>query len=524
MPNSLKKIFAVFVIVGALPLAYLIYEFSSLNEDEELFQQIYEGQLDAVLFSINQYSIDVAEGWVNEVSNALKYKESRSEKIDKISKEISRSKAIKYVYLFNQMGSELGISYKEEDFSELSPKLRELSMKNVDVSDQLIRYKQAGYQKLVGLDSADLGLYPILFALDTTVGEFSMGMMLISTEDFVNGNLRGKLLEIAGEQFVVSVRREGNDQEVFSTAQLEHGQREEVFFELDGPRRNLWIFPDYYLTITQKGTSIRDLVKKRSEENMMILSVIFVLLIVGLLFLFTNIKRELYLSNAKSEFVSNVSHEIRTPLALISMFAETLEMGRAKTEEKKQEYYKIIRKETYRLSKIVNSILSFSKMDANKRTYQFDEIDLRMVIQEILDNYKIQLDGEGFELKLCFDHQDLIYADKEAASEAIINLLDNAMKYSDVVKKIEIHTGQINDRVYVEVRDSGIGIPKAYQKEVFDQFFRTPSNNIHKTKGSGLGLTIVKKIMEAHKGHVELESVPSKGSTFRLLFPTLIEN
>ena len=524
MPNSLKKIFAVFIVVAALPLGFIIYEFSSLNEDEELFHKIYAGQLDAILYSVNQYSFDVTAGWVNEVSNALVYKETRQEEIAKISEVISKTGAVKYVYLFNTSGSFEGISINGNGDDKLDKKLTLLSEENREVIEKLIKYKQAGYQKLEGLDSAQLGTYPIVFALDSVVGDFSAGMLLISTDDFIRGNLRNKLQEVAGEQFVITVNS-GYGKEVFSTEELEHTDPVGQNSQYDGPERNLWLFPNYYLTISQKGVSIQDLVRKRSEENLMILSVIFVILIFGLYFLFTNIKRELYLSNAKSEFVSNVSHEIRTPLSLISMFAETLEMGRAKTEEKKQEYYKIIRKETYRLSKIVNSILSFSKMDANKRTYHFEDLDLQNIVNEIMDNYRIQLENEGFEFKKEFEHNgNQIDADKEAVSEAVINLLDNAMKYSDEFKKISIHTGEKDDFTFVEVRDSGVGIPKAYQKEVFDQFFRTPSNNIHKTKGSGLGLTIVKKIMEAHKGLVELESVPSKGSTFRLSFPTINKN
>ncbi len=516
MPSSLRKIFAVFVLVGALPLAYIIYEYSSLNEDEELFYQIYEGQLDAILFSINQYSTDVATGWVKDLTNGLKYGEGSA----KTSELLKTSDALGMVYFYSLEGKEMLVSSKGKDTLISAEQLRAIAWENQGLGEKLIHYKKAGYQKLMGLDSAGLSMYPVLFALDSGISEFTLGMLLISAEDFVGNDLSNKMQSIAGDQFVVSVNRRTDNELIFSTAQLEHGfviADEEDGYGIERP---LWLFPNYYLTISKEGTSIEKLVKSRSRNNLIVLSVIFVFLVFGLYFLFANIKRELYLSNAKSEFVSNVSHEIRTPLSLISMFAETLEMGRARTEEKKQEYYKVIRKETHRLSKIVNTILSFSKMDANKRTYHFEQLDVKDLIDEIMDNYKGQLESEGFEWSVDYDHQGKVAeADREATSEAVINLLDNAIKYSDPAKDVRIKTGIEEEWLYVEVRDQGVGIPKEYHKEIFDQFFRTPSHNIHKTKGSGLGLAIVSRIMKAHKGKVEVESVPSKGSTFRLLFP-----
>ena len=148
------------------------------------------------------------------------------------------------------------------------------------------------------------------------------------------------------------------------------------------------------------------------------------------------------------------------------------------------------------------------------------EINLRELVDELFHSYDFHLKNKGF----TYDYKcdiDLppINGDKEALSEAIINLIDNAIKYSRDKKHLDIELGLKDQKVFLKVQDYGIGIAKNHHHEVFDQFFRVPSNNVHTTKGSGLGLTLVKHIMEAHSGNITLESVPEKGSTFTLFFP-----
>jgi two-component system phosphate regulon sensor histidine kinase PhoR len=227
----------------------------------------------------------------------------------------------------------------------------------------------------------------------------------------------------------------------------------------------------------------------------------------------------MYLAQAKSEFVSNVSHEIRTPLSLISMYAETLEMNRV-PEEKKREYHHVIAAEAGRLSGIVNRILNFSRIQANKKTYQQKPIQLNDLVDSVLDSYIFHLKDKGFtyEIKKT-SNLGLINGDPESITEAIMNLVDNGMKYSGQRKHISIQTGTEGKFSYVEVKDEGIGIPKKYQAEIFDQFYRAPTGDLHATKGSGLGLTLVKKTMDAHRGKIKVESALGRGSSFKLYFP-----
>jgi two-component system phosphate regulon sensor histidine kinase PhoR len=253
---------------------------------------------------------------------------------------------------------------------------------------------------------------------------------------------------------------------------------------------------------------------------MILLGILVFLFAGGIYFLYSNIRREIYLSQAKSEFVSNVSHEIRTPLSLIGMFAETLETGRVTTEEKKKEYYGIISKETARLSRIVNRILNFSQLEANKKTFNYQPVDINDLCTDILKMYFYPMQEKGFSFEFIKDPEvKLIRADKEAISEVLVNLLDNAIKYSRDNKQITIVTGTEGRYTIISVKDKGIGIARNHQRDIFDQFYRAPTGDVHTTKGSGLGLALVKKIIEAHDGEIKVESAPDKGSSFTVYFP-----
>jgi signal transduction histidine kinase len=226
------------------------------------------------------------------------------------------------------------------------------------------------------------------------------------------------------------------------------------------------------------------------------------------------------LAQMKSDFVSNVSHELRTPLALIRMYAETLEMGRVRTESKKQDYYRIVRQETERLTRLINNILNFSRIESGRKEYHFSNVQINNCVEKILDMYHFHIQSKGFtietELKEALPE---ISADEEAICESLINLLDNAMKYSKENKKIAVRTGVENGQVYIEVEDHGIGISPDQQKLIFDKFYRVSSALVHETKGSGLGLTLVRHIAQKHGGEITVKSELKKGSKFRVTLP-----
>jgi len=235
---------------------------------------------------------------------------------------------------------------------------------------------------------------------------------------------------------------------------------------------------------------------------------------------FANVRRELRLSRMKSDFVANVSHELKTPLALIRLFAETLELGRVPSAEKARQYHRIINKESRRLTQLINNILDFSRIEAGRKEYRFALGDVGAVVREVVEAYRFPIEQQGFELQVEVP-EDLpeLSIDPEALSQALINLVNNAIKYSPDQKRIEIRVGRDDEAVRVSVTDHGIGIPRSEQKKIFEKFYRAESSLVHTTKGSGLGLALVQHIMDAHGGRVEVASAPGEGSKFTLVLP-----
>jgi signal transduction histidine kinase len=230
--------------------------------------------------------------------------------------------------------------------------------------------------------------------------------------------------------------------------------------------------------------------------------------------------REARLAQAKSDFVSNVSHELKTPLSLISLFSEILELGRVNNEAKKKEYYGIIRHESRRLNKTIDNILDFSRIEAGRKKYELVEGDMTGVIDNVLSTHRYQIINSGFDVQTSIE-PDLppVLIDREAMTQAISNLLDNAIKYSGKVKQLSITAKRAGSDLSIELADHGVGIPRAEQARVFEKFYRVGNGLVHDVKGSGLGLSLVKHIIEAHNGTISVESDVGKGSRFTIVLP-----
>lgn len=243
-------------------------------------------------------------------------------------------------------------------------------------------------------------------------------------------------------------------------------------------------------------------------------------LIAGLVLTLRNVNQELELSRLKANIVSQISHELKTPLALIRMYGETLLLGRVAEEEKKTECYRIITRESERLTQLIDNVLDFSAIEAHRKTYRFLSGDLSQVVREVLEVYGPQLADRGFRLnvQLAPELPDLDL-DEGAITQALINLLDNAVKYSGNRREIDFRLYPKGDRILLEVADRGIGIHRRCQKKIFDLFYRAPETYQMGIRGNGLGLSLVKHIVEAHGGVVSVKSELGKGTTFSLSFP-----
>ena len=288
----------------------------------------------------------------------------------------------------------------------------------------------------------------------------------------------------------------------------------EVWYNLDDPFRGL------ALGIKFQGTTAKAISDRFVVQSFSILGVLSILMIGGLVLTYRSVNKQVALARLKSDFVSNVSHELRTPLALIRLYAETLELGRISKDEKKNEYYSIIRKESERLTALINNILDFSRIEAGKKEYDFRETDIAELVRNTLDSYRFQIEQQGFALEEQIDPGiPRVRVDREAIARALVNLVNNALKYSNNEKFLGVRLYRDNALLKLEVSDRGIGIERNEQARIFEKFYRTCDPLVHNTKGSGLGLSLVRHITHAHGGQVEVESTPGRGSKFTLSLP-----
>ena len=245
-----------------------------------------------------------------------------------------------------------------------------------------------------------------------------------------------------------------------------------------------------------------------------------IVLVTSLAILLRSARREMLLARYKTEFVANVSHELKTPLALIRLFAETLLLGRVTEEDRRNRYYEIITRESERLGQLIANVLDFSSIEAGRKEYDLRACRLDEVVRATIESYRFELDEKGFSYSLSVeDSVPPTAADSDAVAQALINLLQNAVKYSTETRDIRIDVRHGGGEIRVAVSDRGCGIPREEQSLVWKDYYRSRSARRSGTRGSGLGLSLVRHIVEAHGGRVALESEPRRGSTFTLVFP-----
>ena len=308
--------------------------------------------------------------------------------------------------------------------------------------------------------------------------------------------------------------RTSKDHTPFAASACWDGGSPEVERSFDG------VFPGLILGAKLRGTTIANISNHFVRTAFLVFGALSLLMGVGTLFAYRNVARELAVAKLKSDFVSNVSHELRTPLALIRLYAETLELGRISSPGKHQEYYEIIRKESERLTSLINNILDFSRIESGKKEYIFRETNVADLVRSTLESYRFEIEQNGFQFEEKIDN-DLpqVWMDREAIARSLLNLVNNAVKYSATEKYLGVHLYRHNGDVHLEVVDHGIGIPAKEQPKIFEKFYRVGDPVVHNTKGSGLGLSLVRHIVRAHGGEVAVESEPGQGSKFIITLP-----
>jgi signal transduction histidine kinase len=274
------------------------------------------------------------------------------------------------------------------------------------------------------------------------------------------------------------------------------------------------------LRTTYGPQTIPEIVSANTRPQLALMIVLALVMAGGVFFVASAAAREVRVAELKSNFVASVSHDLKTPLALIQLFAETLELGRVRNTERAQEYYRIINTEARKLTRLIENILDFSRMEAGLRPYRTAPADIGLVARQVLDDMSSQFNQMQFDVRLAVEPGlPRVNVDEDAVEQAMENLLANAMKYSGESREIDVHVGRANSHVCVSVKDRGIGISRREQKRIFRKFYRVNSGLGGGPQGTGLGLAIVDHTMRGHGGFVRVDSEPERGSTFTLHFP-----
>ncbi|MEW5849923.1 MAG: HAMP domain-containing sensor histidine kinase [Myxococcota bacterium] len=263
-------------------------------------------------------------------------------------------------------------------------------------------------------------------------------------------------------------------------------------------------------------------VRTTAALYIMLLSVFYVLLILGVVLVSMSMYREVQLGRLKTDFVSHVSHELRTPLTSIRMFLETLLMDRVHDEKEKRECLEMCARETERLSGMIERVLDWAKIEAGKRPYTKRAALASDVVERAVTAFGTQALEAPYQLTKDIQSPDArIMVDVDALGDALLNLLHNAFKYTGTDKRIEVRVAAHGRWVDLSVKDNGVGVLRTEHRRIFERFYRAEDLLTQRTHGSGLGLALAKRIVEAHGGKILLRSQKGVGSTFTLRLPRI---
>lgn len=268
-----------------------------------------------------------------------------------------------------------------------------------------------------------------------------------------------------------------------------------------------------------------DLMHSRSTLYMWGLGLVVLSLLGGILYTVRAVLLEARESRLKTDFVSSVSHDLRTPLTSIRMFTESLLMGRVRGEEEMRESLTVIASETERLSRLTERILDFSRMEAGRKAYAFEPTSVAAVVTHAMNACAPMIESSDFdvEVRVAPDLPD-VEGDRDALIEALINLITNAVKYSIDRRWIRVEASRAGDDVVIAVSDRGMGISRADQRRIFEKFYRVDCRRTSEVGGCGLGLSLVRHIVEAHGGDLLVDSTLGEGSIFRIRLGGVLSN
>jgi len=282
-----------------------------------------------------------------------------------------------------------------------------------------------------------------------------------------------------------------------------------------------FVFSDWSINLHGSRSTPEQLARASFVFNAGLSALLALTLVGGLVLALRSANRAVRLSEMKSEFVSNVSHELRTPLSSIRTFSELLRLGKVSRPEKVREYGAYIEAESRRLSRLIDNVLDFARIESGRKQYRFVAADVVELVEATMSLFWVRLHESGFEVDYDFPAETLpaVVMDPDAIGQALHNLLDNAVKYSGNSRTLGVRVWRDGDCVAIAVQDHGVGIAPDEQHKVWERFHRVGTGLVHDVKGTGLGLAIVHHVVRAHGGEVKLDSAPGRGSKFTIRLP-----
>ncbi len=280
---------------------------------------------------------------------------------------------------------------------------------------------------------------------------------------------------------------------------ISNGKREQLYLE---------IF-DYQLFIL-----------KKILLQILLSTFLFIAVALSLGLLLKRWREQQQLVSMKNDLIANITHELKTPIATVSAVTEALrDFGVLENKEKSTEYLNIASLELQRLTTLVDKVLKMSMFEQGNIQLHREQLNLVELVKDVVQNLQPLIEKRQAEVSFFSESESLIYTgDKIHLSNILYNIIDNALKYSDLKPSIFIDIKEKNNSILVAIQDNGIGIEKEHQAKIFDKFYRVPTGNRHDVKGYGLGLSYVKEVLKWHNATISLESEIQKGSTFTLIF------
>src|SRR5690606_23883370 len=251
--------------------------------------------------------------------------------------------------------------------------------------------------------------------------------------------------------------------------------------------------------------------------GMAILTLVLIAIVVLAYYsVFKQLIKQRQISEVKTDFINNMTHEFKTPIATINLALDALKNPIvSENKETTERYLKIIKDENKRMHAQVENVLRISKLEKNDLDIKKERLKLHDLIEDAISHVQLIVEDRGGYINTHLEaHKSSILANPSHFTNVIVNVLDNAIKYTDGAPKIDVYTENVKNSIILKIKYQGIGMNKNVQKRVFEKFYREPTGNIHNVKGHGLGLSYVKNIVEDHQGQIYVESEKGKGSTF----------